>query len=633
MENLVGSVIDHYQIQSLLGRGGMGVVYKAYDTKLERFVAIKMMSNKMFDNERYIERFKREAKNQANLTHPNIVTVYGFIEYEDLLGIVMEYVEGYSLEKVIKRDGKLTVYDTVYIMRHLLVGMGYAHNKGFVHRDIKPSNIIFNKEGVAKIMDFGISKSAKDKKFTKAGAKLGTIYYMSPEQIRGEEVNQLSDIYSIGATFYEMLVGEPPFYYENEYDIMDAHVNKMPRSVSEKIPEAPKIIDDIIARSMAKNPYERFHSCDEFLKSMHELEKYLDRLQEQLRREKEQMPKKARVFSVAGLIFFLMIIGGISYFLINQVEELLSSGKLEELNTYNVGSLFNKNEFREKLGNITTQQSGLNDALNSCFYSSKSNGFIAGVDGLLLKTTDGGNSWNRIEITESRNFNDIFISKSGLGFAVGDSSMIISTNDNFNTFQTIEVDGLYNFTSVYFIDDAIGFIIGSKGILLVTENGGRRWEKKPLNTSDILFDISFANIEVGFIVGWNGIVFKTEDKGKNWESLPQFTKKYLKSVDFINEDVGIVVGGGGAIFRTNNAGKSWAQSISNVGGALNQVKFINEDNVLIAGSKGMVLYSETKGKSWESLSTGTHANFNGLSFGPYQNITVVGVNGTIVKLF
>ncbi|MDH7606125.1 MAG: serine/threonine-protein kinase, partial [Melioribacter sp.] len=164
MENLIGILIDNYRIVSILGKGGMGIVYKAYDTKLDRYVAIKMLNVDTYDHARFIERFKREAKNQAKLSHPNIVTVYGFIEYEDLLGIVMEYVEGESLEKVLQRQGRFNLYDVMYILKQILLGLGYAHSKGFVHRDIKPSNIILNREGIAKIMDFGISKSMFDDK-------------------------------------------------------------------------------------------------------------------------------------------------------------------------------------------------------------------------------------------------------------------------------------------------------------------------------------------------------------------------------------------------------------------------------------------------------------------------------------
>ncbi len=249
MEDLLGKQIENYRIDSVLGRGGMGIVYRAYDEKLDRYVAIKVLAVKVVDKERFIERFKREAKNHAQLSHPNIVTVYGFIEYEDLLGIVMEYVDGESLERVLFKHTRLHVYDVVYILRQVLEGIGYAHSKGFVHRDIKPSNIILNSEGTVKIMDFGISKSLVDRSMTSTGSKVGTVYYMSPEQIKGDDVNHLTDIYAIGCTMYEMIFGKPPFYSETEYDIMDGHLNKdyqnpkTPKPQNPKTPVRPKVVE------------------------------------------------------------------------------------------------------------------------------------------------------------------------------------------------------------------------------------------------------------------------------------------------------------------------------------------------------------------------------------------------------
>ena len=278
MENLIGKMIESYRIVSVLGRGGMGIVYKAYDTQLDRYVAIKMLNSQVQDKERFIERFKREAKNQAKLSHPNIVTVYGFIEYSDLLGIVMEFVEGESLEKVIERQGRFNLYDVIYIIKQLLLGIGYAHSKGFVHRDIKPSNIILNKEGVSKIMDFGISKSLVENNMTKTGSKIGTVYYMSPEQVRGDEVTNRSDIYSIGCTAYEMIVGQPPFEFQSEYEVMDAHLKKNPPYVSDKIKNIPDLVDKILQKSLEKNPLNRYTTCEEMYNDFQELDKDVHKL-------------------------------------------------------------------------------------------------------------------------------------------------------------------------------------------------------------------------------------------------------------------------------------------------------------------------------------------------------------------
>jgi serine/threonine-protein kinase len=145
---MVGKTIDNYKVVAILGEGGMGIVYKAFDLKLERFVALKILSPQAFTNPNFIARFKREAKNQAKLTHPNIVPVYGFTEENNTLGIVMEYVEGETLEHLIRRKGHLDLIEALTILEQVLTGIGYAHSKGFVHRDIKPSNIIINNEGI-----------------------------------------------------------------------------------------------------------------------------------------------------------------------------------------------------------------------------------------------------------------------------------------------------------------------------------------------------------------------------------------------------------------------------------------------------------------------------------------------------
>ncbi|MDP3684487.1 MAG: serine/threonine-protein kinase, partial [Ignavibacteria bacterium] len=208
---MIGSIVENYKVVSVLGEGGMGIVYKAFDIKLERFVALKVLNQTGALNSNFVERFKREAKNQAKLNHPNIVSVYGFTEQNGILGIVMEYVEGETLEKLITRKCKLETKEALTILQQMLEGVGHAHSKNFIHRDIKPSNIILNKEGIVKIMDFGISKALFDKGITKTGTKIGTLLYMSPEQIRAEDPTKQSDIYSIGITLYEMLSGKTPF--------------------------------------------------------------------------------------------------------------------------------------------------------------------------------------------------------------------------------------------------------------------------------------------------------------------------------------------------------------------------------------------------------------------------------------
>jgi len=308
MENYIGKNIENFKVVSLLGKGGMGVVYKAYDTKLDRYVAIKMLNSQNNDNERFIERFKKEAKNQAKLLHQNIATVYGFIEFDGILGIVMEYIDGESLEKIIFRKKRLNLLDSIFIIKNVLNGLAFAHSKGFIHRDIKPSNIILTKDGMVKIMDFGISKSINEKGMTKTGAKVGTLYYMSPEQVKGGELSIQSDIYSVGCTFFEMLVGQPPFFSDSDFDVMEGHLKKEEPKVSTLGLGLPQQIDKIISTAMKKNPAERFPTCNEFISALDDLEKAISKYYSSKPVITKKDPKKIKLYSTIGFSLFIIII-------------------------------------------------------------------------------------------------------------------------------------------------------------------------------------------------------------------------------------------------------------------------------------------------------------------------------------
>ncbi|GJQ61842.1 MAG: hypothetical protein SCALA702_08950 [Melioribacteraceae bacterium] len=633
MEDLVGVIVDNYKIVSTLGKGGMGIVYKGYDTKLDREVAIKMMSSKMFENERNIERFKREAKNQAKMLHQNIVTVYGFIEYSDLLGIVMEYVEGESLEKVIYRQKKFSLFDTVYIMRQIFSGLHLAHNKGFVHRDIKPSNIILNNEGISKIMDFGISKSASDKRFTKTGSKIGTVYYMSPEQINGEEVTHLSDIYSLGCTIYEMLSGVPPFYYKSEYEIMDAHMNKMPTPLSQLIPGMPPLVDDIVFRAMSKNPYDRYNSCEEFSRALDHIEKYIEDVKIQSAKREESKKTKTKTFSLFGVVGFVVVILIVSFLILNQAKDLLQSGKIEEFDReHNIQSMFNDNKVGEDV-KVSKRYTGVYNELNSIQILRNNNAFITADSGLILKSTNGGQSWDKVRLPGKNILYDSFFFGSGRGFIVGDGSYCISTIDYLRNFEKINMPPGYTLLNVEFIDTKVGFITGSLGLVMRTLDGGMTWERIRVETSQNLYDIAFADKKTGYIVGWDGVILKTTNLGQSWESLPKFTNKYLKSIDFLDDDTGVIVGGGGTIYKTNNGGSRWNEIKPPQVASFQSVKFINDDLALITANKGLILRSKDDGTTWRVIKSGVYTNLNDIAVTSGNQVYVVGVNGTILKLF
>ncbi|MCL6495707.1 MAG: serine/threonine protein kinase, partial [Ignavibacterium sp.] len=261
---MIGKRILNYQIISLLGEGGMGSVYKAYDLQLERYVAIKIINPKLIKDPHFIERFRFEAKNQAKLNHPNIVTVYGFIETREATGFVMEFVDGSTISQLINNYGRLDLIYSLRVMQQVLLAIEYAHSMGFIHRDLKPSNIIIDKNGLVKVMDFGISKSLKENQnITRLGSNIGTIYYMSPEQIKGLSTTPRTDIYSLGITLYEMLSGTVPFNFKNDYDIYEAHLKMQPQKLSTVFTDIPKEIDDLILSALNKSDRNNFNNAFE----------------------------------------------------------------------------------------------------------------------------------------------------------------------------------------------------------------------------------------------------------------------------------------------------------------------------------------------------------------------------------
>ncbi len=633
MEDLIGKKLENYKIVSVLGRGGMGIVYKAYDTKLERYVAIKMLSSQLFSKERFVERFKREARNQAKLSHPNIVTVYGFIEYQGILGIVMEYIEGESLEKLIYRQGRVHLYDAVYVMKQILAGIGYAHAKGFIHRDIKPSNIIFNAEGVAKIMDFGISKSLFEKSFTKTGSKIGTIYYMSPEQIRGDELTHHTDIYSLGCTFYEMLTGKPPFDHESEYNVMDSHLKESSPKVSQTIPGLPEQLDGIIATSLAKDPNARFQTCEDYISELRELDKYIATLQEKFTSRIRPNPKKTKRYSILAFTAFIIAMVALVLFAYDQVDSLLKSRSLEKLKKYSVETLFEDDvDVGIKLSQLKWLETNNTQKLNSVYFANNNVGIAVGDSSTVLITENGGDNWKQVNLLTSTTFNDAYIAPDGRAILVGNNSTIFYSDNYFITSSEKTINGDYSLFKVSFTDSQKGFIVGSKGLLLRTENGGKDWQSVALNTNELLYDITFPSSEVGYICGWNGTLLKTENGGATWEQLERFSKKYFKDIDFFNDELGILVGGGDQIFISDNGGESWTDIAVKQRGGLQSAKYVTDKLIIMPGNRGELIISKDSGESWSLLDTKTYMNFTSIDRAPNGNIFITAVNGRILRI-
>jgi len=631
MDEFIGKTIDNYRIESLLGKGGMGIVYKAYDIKLERFVAIKLLNSHLFQREESISRFEREAKNQAKLSHPNIVTVYGFIEYSNFLGIVMEYVEGESLEHIVDRLKHLHPWDAIYILKQVLIAIGYAHTKGFIHRDIKPSNIIINNEGVIKIMDFGISKSLFEKGTTRTGNKVGTIFYMSPEQVRAEDVTHHADIYSIGCTFYEMLVGLPPFYAESDFEVMEMHLKSEPPSIAGDVPHLTMEADRIIKKSLRKNPSERYNSCDEFLIDVVNLEKTIKERDSDLLFGRK---KKALRKSFSFLFLFLMILGisGVIYFSYTQVVSLMESKKLDSLKKYSISQLFSADSTYYTFENIIKQNSNTRLNLNSIFFLPNRTGIISGDSGLVLYTKDGGNNWVKGSTGCKTALFDCSIINSGKIFLVGDSSTILTSTDDFSNFVKLPIEEGYSFYKICFINAKTGFVTGSRGVIFKTNDGGTSWRKVNSNTNEVLFDIYFPDDKTGYAVGWNGTILLSNDQGENWKKTENDDKAYLKSIDFFEKDMGLAAGGNGTLLRSENGGAKWSKIDVKKQVIFQKVKFVKEDFILLAGKKGTILISKDNGETWNQIKVNFFYDINNFFVTNNNELFLIGVSGSIFRI-
>ncbi len=262
-----------YKIIEKIGEGGMGSVYLAEDSMLGRKVALKILNPQLTNDAQFTDRFKQEARLQASLVHPNIVTLYNFFLDEEKYCMVMEFAEGNTLKEIIKRTGPIPQKRVNKIFKQLLEGVGYAHSKGIIHRDIKPSNIILDKDDNVKIMDFGIAKIMGDKGLTKTGTNVGTIYYMSPEQVLAKEtLDGRTDIYSLGITFYEMLTAKIPLDLntKSDFEIMKQIVEKEFIDPRNYYPHISDQTVDIFYKCVQKDREKRFSSCAEVISLLNE---------------------------------------------------------------------------------------------------------------------------------------------------------------------------------------------------------------------------------------------------------------------------------------------------------------------------------------------------------------------------
>jgi beta-lactam-binding protein with PASTA domain/tRNA A-37 threonylcarbamoyl transferase component Bud32 len=286
-DTLINTLFDgRYRILRKLGAGGMANVYLAEDEELGRRVAIKILNDRYANDDLFIERFRREAKSAASLSHPNIVSIYDRGEAEGTYYIAMEVIEGRSLKELILTRGALPIPQAIAYAKQLLEALRFAHRHGIIHRDIKPHNVLVSTDERAKghqthlkVTDFGIARHGASQ-MTEAGSIMGTAQYLSPEQARGAPVTAASDLYSAGVVLYEMLTGKVPFNGDSAIEIAMKHVNELPKPPSQLRPEVPPELDKVVLRALAKEPEDRYQTAEEFIEDLERVESGLPVSQE-----------------------------------------------------------------------------------------------------------------------------------------------------------------------------------------------------------------------------------------------------------------------------------------------------------------------------------------------------------------
>ena len=268
----IGNTIGDYQIVGILGAGGMGKVYKVRNIISDRIEAMKVLLPNLDSDQELAERFMREIKVQASLQHPNIASLHTALRVDNQLLMIMEFVEGSTIESIMQQR-RIPLRDCIDYASQLLSALSYAHTHGVVHRDIKPPNMMLTPEGIIKLMDFGIAKISVDHRLTQTGKTVGSLFYMSPEQIRGSDVDARSDLYSLGISLYEMVTGRRPFEGESDYSIMAAHLQQPPQPPVQFDSSVPQALNDAIMISIAKDPAQRFQTAAAFRSALQSVEK------------------------------------------------------------------------------------------------------------------------------------------------------------------------------------------------------------------------------------------------------------------------------------------------------------------------------------------------------------------------
>ena len=321
----IGEQFGNFLVKAEIGKGGMGTIYHAVDTMLNREVALKVIHPELTANAQLMERFKIEAMTQAQMNHSNVVIVFSFNKIQDEFVIAMEYVDGKSLKEILREQRILSLKQAIHYFKQILEGLDYAHSRKTIHRDIKPANIMITKDNQVKISDFGIAKVFGREGLTKTGMLIGTPWYTSPEQILGKGIDFRSDLYSAGITFYEMLTSKVPFDSEtnSEFQIQRAHLETPPPRPSIYNTDIDTKIEKFILKTLQKDPEKRFQNATEMLQELAKIDKAVSETTVvvdsgfQTKMERPSFGAKKRIFPILISVFLVVIILGVAgYFLI-----------------------------------------------------------------------------------------------------------------------------------------------------------------------------------------------------------------------------------------------------------------------------------------------------------------------------
>lgn len=377
MENYVGKRLDgRYEIQEIIGVGGMAVVYKAYDNIDDRIVAVKILKEEFLANEEFRRRFKNESKAIAVLSHPNIVKVYDVSYGDRIQYIVMECVDGITLKEYIQQQGVINYKEAVFFVTQILRALQHAHDKGIVHRDIKPQNIMLLENGAIKVTDFGIARFSRSETRTMTDSTIGSVHYISPEQARGDITDDKADIYSVGVMLYEMLTGKLPFESDNTVSVAIMQLQQdpvKPRDINSSIPVG---LEQIVLKAMQKNVNDRYQSAAEMLLDLEEFRrnpsiqfdydyknteptkyipnitgsiKHIDPVEVEDDEEEEPVVKNRTIPILVGVITALVVVLAVAFGVLFKMGYLTGNSKVKVPNF--VGIIYDEEEFKNKYPN------------------------------------------------------------------------------------------------------------------------------------------------------------------------------------------------------------------------------------------------------------------------------------------